>query len=127
MKKLIQFPTVEESLYLHAELLIRFGGLPGVRDRGLLESALARCRSGYYASLSEQAGALLQSLARNHCFVDGNKRIAFALTDVFLRTNGYVLRVSPEIAEGFVVENVIQQHAELEEIVRWIERYAMAE
>ena len=85
------FLSVEEMLELHRQLIERFGGAGGVRDPGLLESALARPRSGYYASLSEQAAALLQSLAGNHAFVDGNERISFAAAAVFLRTNGYAL------------------------------------
>lgn len=60
------------------------GRLDGLRDLGLLESALARPRSGYYSSLSEQGAALMQSLASNHAFVDGNERMAFAATAVFL-------------------------------------------
>ncbi len=81
----------------------------GVRDLGLLESALARPRSGYYASISEQAAALLQSLAGNHAFVDGNKRGAFAATAVFLRMNGYKLVVDADEAERFLIEDVIKR------------------
>ncbi len=62
-----------------------------VRGVGLLESALARPRSEYYSSLSEQAAAMLQSLALNHCFIDGNKRVAFALTAIFLRMSRLLL------------------------------------
>ncbi len=120
------FPTLEEALYLHAELIERFGGTPGVRDRGLLESCLARPRSGYYQSLSEQAGALMQSLARNHAFVDGNKRMSFALTAVFLRMNGHVLTVGADEGERFVVRRIIEGQAELDEIAGWIERYLKA-
>lgn len=115
------FPTVEEVLYLHRRLLERFGGRGGVRDLGLLESALHRPRSGYYGSLSEQAAALLQSLARNHVFVDGNKRVAFATCAIFLRLNGYRLDVDADDAEPFLVERVIRQHAELAEITTWLE------
>lgn len=115
------FPTVEEALHLHALLVDRFGGTPGVRDLGLLESALARPRSGYYRSLSEQAAALLQSLALNHCFVDGNKRMAFALAVTFLRVNGAVLRVDPDEGEQFLIERVIVERVELSVITAWLE------
>lgn len=117
------FPTLEEALFLHARLVERFGGEPGVRDLGLLESALARPRSGYYESLSLQAAALLQSLARNHAFVDGNKRVAFALTLVFLRTNGVSLKVSADDGEAFLIGRVIEAKAELDEIAGWLERH----
>lgn len=115
------YPTLEEALYLHKILIEKFGGQHGVRDLGLLESALSRPRSGYYETLSLQAAALFHSLLLNHCFVDGNKRIAFTLTATFLRLNGYVLRVGVDEAESFIVKNVIQQKASAHEIAGWIE------
>lgn len=115
------YPTLEEVLHLHARLLERFGGVRGVRDLGLVESALARPRSGYYRSLSEQAAALLQSLATNHGFVDGNKRVAFATCAVFLRLNGYRMVLTADDAERFLIERVIVGHAQLDEITVFIE------
>jgi len=114
------FPTLEEALHLHTRLLERFGGALGVRDPGLLESALARPRSGYYETLASQAAALMQSLARNHAFLDGNKRVAFALPAAFLEVNGWILTAGAEEAEAFVVERVIRGHAEIDEIAGWI-------
>lgn len=115
------FPTLDEVLFLHGKLLARFGGDGGVRDLGLLESALARPRSGYYKTLSEQAAALLQSLARNHPFVDGNKRVAFATTAVFLRLNGFRLRCTADEAEAFLLEEVIVGHADVHAIAQRFE------
>ena len=115
--------TLEEAVDLHRQLIDRFGGANGVRDLGLLESALARPRSGYYSSISEQAGALLQSLTGNHAFIDGNKRVAFAATAVFLRMNGYVLDVGPDEAERFLIDDVITGHAEIAVITDWLERF----
>ena len=83
--------TVADVLALHTVLMRRYGGLPGVRDPGALEAALYRPQTGYYKDTIEQAAALMESLAINHPFVDGNKRIAFAAMDVFLRINGYKL------------------------------------
>lgn len=123
MSEFTVYPTLEEALHLHAQLLARFGGHGGVRDLGLLESSLARPKSGYYESLSEQAAALMQSLARNHAFVDGNERMAFALCAVFLRVNGYALEVDADEAEAFLVDRVITQHAELDEITGRLERW----
>ena len=113
--------TLEEGLALHAELIRRFGGSAGIRDPGLLESALARPRSGYYRSLSEQAGALMQSLASNHCFIDGNKRMAFAAAAIFLRMNGFHFQVDGETGESFLVGRVIVGKADLAEITAWME------
>ena len=114
------FPTLEEVLDLHRQLIQRFGGADGVRDPGLLESALARPRSGYYSSLSEQAAALMQSLAGNHAFVDGNKRVAFAATAVFLRMNGYALRVDADEAERFLIDRLIVGRADVVVIAEWL-------
>ena len=116
------FPTPEEVLYLHRRLIERFGGARGVRDLGLVESALYRPRTGYYDTLAEQAAALLQSFALNHGFVDGNKRIAFALCAIFLRLNGYRLIAHPDEAERFLIERVIAGRAPLAEIAQWIEQ-----
>lgn len=80
--------TVADALALHAILIRKYGGTDGVRDMGALESALFRPQTGYYADLIEEAAALLESLAINHPFIDGNKRVAFGVTDTFLRING---------------------------------------
>lgn len=117
------YPTLHEALALHEALLERFGGSLGVRDLGALESALHRPQSGYYEQLSQQAAALLQSLAMNHPFVDGNKRVAFALTAVFLRLNGYRLVVAPKAAEAFLIDEVIVARAELAALQLWLEQH----
>ena len=116
------YPTLKEVLSLHEILIDRFGGQPGVRDMGLLQSALSRPQTGYYESLSLQAAALLQSLCQNHAFVDGNKRVAFATTAIFLRMNGYRLKVDPDNGESFLVEEVIEKKADLNFIAIWLEK-----
>lgn len=87
--------TVADVLGMHAVLIKRYGGAPGVRDPGALEAALFRPQTGYYDDVVAEAAALMESLAINHPFVDGNKRIAFAAADVFLRINGWRLRRAP--------------------------------
>jgi len=87
--------TVVDALDLHRQLIDLFGGSHGVRDMGALESALFRPQSGYYDDIVQEACALLESLAINHPFVDGNKRIAFAVMDAFLRINGYRVHAKP--------------------------------
>lgn len=121
--KAILYPTLSEALELHGRLLQRFGGAQGVRDLGLLESALMRPRTGYYATLSLQAAALLQSLAQNHPFVDGNKRVAFATTAIFLRMNGFRLQVDPDNGESFMIETVIGRRAPIETLAEWLEKH----
>ena len=88
---------------------------------GLLESALARPKSGYYRSLSEQAAALMHSLALNYPFVDGNKRVAFALTAIFLRLNGYRLKVETKEGRSFIERDLVLKHVGLDKITAWLE------
>ena len=87
--------TVADVLGMHSVLMQRYGGAPGVRDPGALEAALFRPQTGYYEDIVAEAAALMEGLAINHPFVDGNKRIAFAAADVFLRVNGWRLKRVP--------------------------------
>ena len=121
--KTVLYPTLQETLELHEELIRRFGGSGGVRDPGLLESALSRPQSGYYDTLSLQAAALLQSLIQNHSFIDGNKRVAIATAAIFLRMNGYRLKMKPDSAESFLLNNVIQKRIPIDEIATWLETH----
>jgi death-on-curing protein len=118
------FLTLEECLRLHVEQIRLFGGSAGLRDPGLLESALARPRSGYYQTLFEQAAALLQSLAMNHCFVDGNKRMAMGCAFIFLDWNGFEINASGAEAERFLLERVIIGKADVGEIAKWLAGHA---
>lgn len=117
------YPTLAETLELHTRLIERFGGKDGVRDLGLLESALMRPQTGYYKSLSLEAAALLQSLSQNHAFIDGNKRVAFATTAIFLRMNGYRLKVDADNGESFIIDRLIKARADIQEIAEWLERH----
>jgi death on curing protein len=124
--KTLLYPTLSETLELYTRLLERFGGKEGVRDMGLLESALMRPRTGYYKSLSLQAAALLQSLTQNHAFIDGNKRVAFATSAIFLRMNEYRLKVDADNGESFIIDRVIKNKADIEEIASWLEKHMKA-
>ena len=86
-----RFPNMDEVMAIHDDQLDRFGGEPGLRDLGALESALMRPQIGYYDGIIEEAAALMESLAMNHPFVDGNKRVAFFVTDTFLRMNDHYI------------------------------------
>jgi death-on-curing protein len=98
--------TIADLLHIHADQLRRYGGAEGVRDEGLLLSALARPMGGYYADLIEEAAALWESLAMNHGFVDGNKRVAFASLVVFLAANGIRLTAEPDDVIDFIYSNL---------------------
>lgn len=97
-----------------------------MRDAGLLESALMRSQTGYYKTLSLQGAALLQSLAQNYPFIDGNKRVAFATTAIFLRMNGFRLKVDADNGESFLIKQVIENKVEIDEIAAWLEKYMKA-
>lgn len=118
------YPSVEEIIRLQEVLIQRFGGSPGVRDMGLLASAVHRPQSGYYESLFEQAASLLQSLALNHVFLDGNKRVAFGAADIFLKCNGFDLTVEPNHAEDFIIKHVIKEKADLAAIATWLQKHS---
>jgi len=80
----------------HDEAIAETGGASGLRDRGLLESAVAAPRQGYYNTLNEVAAAYAHGLAKDHPYVDGNKRTAFTAMVVFLELNDVVLSLSAE-------------------------------
>jgi len=101
--KSVHHLSLDEVLAIHEASLERFGGAPGVRDLGLLESALFRPQTGYYQDLAEMAAALFESLIMNHPFIDGNKRVAFFATDIFLRLNGWKLRVEQKATHAFLI------------------------
>lgn len=105
---------------MHARLIERFGGADGLRDMGLLQSALYRPQTGYYADLVEMAAALFESLMNNHPFIDGNKRVAFFSTDVFLRINGYKMSVEAEAAYAFLMDLFDSNTCDLEHLAPWI-------
>ena len=115
-----QFLSVDEVIEIHQRLINRFGGASGVRDQGLLESALYRPRTGYYADLFEMAAAMFESLINNHPFVDGNKRVAFFATDVFLRLNGYRFAVDGPSAHQFLMQRFADGDCDLAHLTPWI-------
>ena len=115
--------SVDEVLAIHERLIARFGGAAGVRDPGLLESALYRPRTGYYADIVEMAAAMFESLLMNHPFVDGNKRVAFFATDVFLRLNGWRLRVDATEAHGFLMGLLDEGIADFEHLLPWLRHH----
>ena len=117
--------TVADVLGLHAVLLQRYGGAPGVRDPGALEAALFRPQTGYYEDIVMEAAALLESLAINHPFVDGNKRIAFAAADVFLRINGWRLRRPPMQIHAEMIEMFETRTFDIAHLEPWLRGFAV--
>ena len=118
------YPTVAEAIETHRLLIEEFGGLPGIRDIGLLESAIFRPQNGYYNDLVEEASALLESLGNNHAFIDGNKQVSITLTDVMLRANGYFLDADPLEAYDFITNAMNNQEFRFPQIRAWISSIA---
>jgi death-on-curing protein len=124
--KVVQFLSVDEVLAIQERLIERFGGDHGVRDQGLLESALFRPQTGYYTHIEEMAAAMFESLLINHAFIDGIKRAAFFATDVFLRLNGWKLVVTAHEGEQFIVGMLDANDRSFEKILAWIREHIAA-
>lgn len=98
--------TVAEAIAIHHHQIEEYGGIPGLRDQGVLESAVFRPQTGYYNDIAEEAAALLESLVNNHAFLDGNKRVGFAAMHTFLLINGFDLDVDSEEAAEFMLKTL---------------------
>jgi death on curing protein len=115
--------TALEVVVMHRVLIERHGGSPGLRDAGALESALFRPQSGHYEDLIWEAAALFESLAMNHPFIDGNKRIAFACVDVFLRVNGLRVRAKPPAVLKWMTTHLDAHTFNLSTIEPWLRKH----
>ncbi len=105
---------------MHADQIERYGGSHGLRDPGLLEAAVFRPQTGYYADLIEEAGALWESLSQNHPFIDGNKRTAFAATYALLGLNGAQLTSSAQDTQIFVLALYENNEFTFDKLVPWL-------
>jgi death-on-curing protein len=114
--------TYEQAIAIHSKQLRRFGGEPGLRDEGMLRSALERPVNKWtyeQAPLPELAAAYAFGLAKNHAFVDGNKRIAFMAMMTFLRKNGVLFAPDPAQATTIILSLAAGEVSE-ESLTRWI-------
>ena len=119
-----EYVTTADALFFHQQLIERFGGAPGIRDAGALESALHRPQTGYYDTIIHEAAALLESLVHNHPFIDGNKRTAFAVADVFLRINGYTINADTAAIYDRFIKLMDQGKFDMEHLVPWLQEIA---
>jgi death-on-curing protein len=114
--------TYDQIIAIHARQLLRFGGAAGLRDEGMLQSALERPVNKYQyerAELPALAAAYAYGLAKNHAFVDGNKRAAFMAMMVFLRRNGVMFAPQPAHATAIILSLAAGEVSE-ESLMRWI-------
>lgn len=116
-----RFPSIEDIIATHELLIREHGGAFGLRDEGALASALMRSQIGYYDGLIQEAAAMMESLAMNHPFIDGNKRVAFAGTDAFLRMNGSFIDCDDEEAYAFFMHLFESHSFQFAELNTWLE------
>ena len=112
----------ELPIALHERLVADFGGLPGIRDRGLLESAMARPKQRYASErpdIVELAAAYAAGVVRNHPFIDGNKRVGFTLAYIFLVRNGYRFTAT-EAAATRAVLDLASGALKEQDFARWL-------
>ncbi len=115
------YPEIGEAIAIHDALIEEFGGAMGLRDEAALAAALMRPQLGYYNSLIEEAAALMESLANNHPFVDGNKRTALAVTDTFLRLNGHYIDCDSREAYDFFMGLFEKNSFRFAQLLPWLE------
>jgi death-on-curing protein len=121
-----EYVTTADALFFHKELIGGYGGAAGIRDMGALESALHRPRTGYYDTLVHEAAALFESLVQNHPFVDGGKRVAFAVVDVFLKINGHRLAADSQSIHNVMMDLFAKQGFDMDHLVPWLATIVVA-
>ena len=94
MTQMRRFPSIWTVIQVHDDLISQFGGVPGIRDVEALESALLRPWAGNYDGIPAEAAALMEGLFHYRPFLDGNKRTATAIGEMFLHDNGYSIAVN---------------------------------
>lgn len=124
----MQYVSLREVLLIHVAAIRRYGGSDGVRDAGLVESALARPRASFgdyeaYPDLYSKAAVLLEGLIKNHGFVDGNKRTGIAAVSVFLQKNGHYFSASETALWKFVVA-VAEAKFDIDQIAAWLKTHS---
>jgi death-on-curing protein len=124
----MRYLTPEQVLFIHARLIAETGGEHGIRDLGLLQSAVSRPQAVFegtelYPDVHHKAAALLESLINNHPFVDGNKRTGITAAAMFLRINDYSLTASNQEVESFVLSIALGEQT-VDSIVEWLKSYS---
>lgn len=124
----MEYLTPPQILFIHHRLIETTGGSHGIRDLGALQAAAARPQATFggddlYADLSTKAAALMQSLIKNHPFLDGNKRTAIAAAGLFLRRNGLRLIASQEQLYEFTME-MAAGAVELSQAAKWLKGHS---
>ncbi len=119
--------SISEVILIQDILIEKFGGTRGIRDKGLLESAISRPFQTFdtkdlYSTTIEKAAALIESIVTNHPFIDGNKRIGYVIMRLFLIDNGFDLVSSQDDKYDFVIK-IASGKSDFESICKWIETH----
>jgi death on curing protein len=124
----VKYLSLDEVIAIHDSMIELYGGSFGIRDLGLIQSAISRPQASFggedlYPSVFDKAAALFHSLMFNHAFVDGNKRTTISVTARFLAINGFFLEVSKEAFVSFPLQ-VENNHLDLETIGSWLKEHS---
>lgn len=124
----VVYITLDEVLAIHDDMVERYGGSFGIRDLGLIQSAIARPQATFggqdlYPTMIDKASALFHSLIFNHAFTDGNKRTSLTSTARFLHLNGYELKADKEELINFPLK-IENKHLDISEIAKWLKEHA---
>ena len=124
----MRYLTAEQVLFIHARLITETGGMHGVRDVGLLSSAVERPRATFggkdlYRDLFRKAAAFMGSLIGNHPFLDGNKRTAISAAGLFLMLNGYELNASQKELETFTLRMALKK-SDVQDAAAWFRKHS---
>lgn len=125
----MNYLTPEQVLFIHYRLIEETGGSHGLRDIGLLQSAIARPMAAFggdelYPDIFTKAAALMHSLIKNHPFIDGNKRTAITSSSIFLLRNGFQITASNKELEQFTLE-AASTKIEIEKIAKWFKKHSV--
>lgn len=125
----MRYLTAEQVLFIHSRLIDETGGAHGIRDLGLLQSAVSRPKATFgsedlYPDIFHKAAALMESLIKNHPFIDGNKRTAVTSAGIFLQSNGYYLKTTQKELELFTIKSATSKIS-FEDAVEWFEKYSL--
>ncbi len=121
--------TVRQVLILHERMIQKYGGSSGVRDMGMLESAVGRPFATFggedlYPDVFMKAGAFIQSIVKNHPFIDGNKRTAFTGAITFLLASGVIVSASTNHVVKFMLK-VANENLSVDEIADWLKKHTL--
>lgn len=124
----MRYLTAGQILFIHSRLIDVTGGSHGIRDIGLLQSAVSRPKATFggkdlYPDIFHKAAAFMESLIKNHPFIDGNKRTAITSAGIFLQINGYLLETVQKELERFTL-SVVTGKTSLEDAVKWFSKYS---